>query len=188
MNRQDAAEVFRLAARVAVARLFNGHTMGGVAVLLNPRGEVLLTLARYRAGWSFPGGYFEPGESAEQGIIRELTEEIGYPADGPVVRVVRTSSRPGHREHFSYAVLDQNQADRLHSTSWEIRGLRWCAPHAMPKLHPFAKSLLSHADGIVAQLGASWVPGPATTGNAQDVQDAQTPPPLETSLNTQAST
>ena len=78
MDRHDAAEVFRLAARVAVARLSGGHTMGGVAVLLNPRGEVLLTLARYRNSWSFPGGYFEPGETGPQGITRELVEEIGY--------------------------------------------------------------------------------------------------------------
>ncbi len=157
MNRKDAAEVVRLAARVGAARLFNGHTMGGVAVLLNPRGEILLTLARYRAGWSFPGGYFEPGETGPQGITRELVEEIGYPTNGPPIRVVHTSARPGHLEHFGYAILEQDQADRLHATSWEVRGLRWCSPHAMPRLHPFAQSLLSDSDGIVAQLGGRWV-------------------------------
>jgi 8-oxo-dGTP pyrophosphatase MutT (NUDIX family) len=160
MDRHDAAEVFRLAARVGAARLSGGHTKGGVAVLLNPRGEVLLTLARYRRGWSFPGGYFEPGETGPQGITRELVEEIGYAADGPLIRVVHTSSRPGHSEHFGFALLDQDQADRLHATSWEVRGLRWCGPHSMPRLHSFARSLLSDAEGIVSQHGGRWVVGP----------------------------
>ncbi len=167
MNRDDVAETVRLGVRVLTTRLAREQTRGGVAVLMNPRGELLMTLARYRLGWSFPGGYFEPGESGEAGITRELREEVGYPTDGPVIQVVHRSERRTHVEHFGFAMLDQTQADRLHPTSWEIRAARWCSPHSMPPLHTFARSLLSNGEGIVSQQGGRWIPGPAVSDELQ---------------------
>jgi 8-oxo-dGTP pyrophosphatase MutT (NUDIX family) len=161
MRAEDAGEVVRLAARVALSRIRRQRTAGGVGVLFNPRGEVLLTLAQYRRGWSFPGGYFEPHESGSEGITRELMEEVGYGTDYPTPIVVHVSDRPTHREHFAVAELTQDQADRLHPTSWEVRGLRWCNPNTMPRLHPFATALLSDGEGVVSRSGSRWITGPA---------------------------
>ena len=160
MNRHDVFDAARLGVRVAATRFTGGQTLGGCAVLLNPRGEMLLTLASYRTRWSLPGGYFEPGESSEVGITRELREEVGYAVNGPPIQVPHRSLHGKHVEHLGFAELDQNQADRLHPTSWEIRSIRWCSPHSMPPLYSLTRSLVSERTGIVAQSGPRWVPGP----------------------------
>lgn len=52
-----------------------------VGILLRPDGEFLLTSRPagkvYAGYWEFPGGKFEPGESVEQALRRELIEELG---------------------------------------------------------------------------------------------------------------
>jgi 8-oxo-dGTP diphosphatase len=52
-----------------------------VGVLIRPDGQFLLTSRPpgkvYAGYWEFPGGKFEPGETVEQALARELREEIG---------------------------------------------------------------------------------------------------------------
>jgi 8-oxo-dGTP diphosphatase len=55
-----------------------------VGVLIKPDGEFLLTSRPqgkvYAGYWEFPGGKFEPGETVQQALARELFEELGIEA------------------------------------------------------------------------------------------------------------
>ncbi len=48
------------------------------AVVVNPQGEVFLGRApKFQSAWIAPGGHIDPGETPEQAIVRELSEELG---------------------------------------------------------------------------------------------------------------
>jgi 8-oxo-dGTP diphosphatase len=55
-----------------------------VGVLIRPNGEFLLTSRPdgkvYAGYWEFPGGKFEPDETVQQALARELFEELGIEA------------------------------------------------------------------------------------------------------------
>jgi len=86
--------------------------------------------------WEFPGGKLEPGETAEQGLGRELVEELG-------IRV--THSRPLIRIHHDYCdrhvLLDVHRVDAFDGEPHGREGqpLDWMHPDAMdPKHFPAA--------------------------------------------------
>lgn len=70
------------------------------AALIVRGGEVLICQRRpdqpMALQWEFPGGKIEPGETAEQALARELSEELGIDATiGPRVTHVRHNYRHG---------------------------------------------------------------------------------------------
>jgi 8-oxo-dGTP pyrophosphatase MutT (NUDIX family) len=56
----------------------------GARVMLVDGGKVLLIRHTYVPGWQFPGGGVDPGETTEEAARRELIEETGYRATGPL--------------------------------------------------------------------------------------------------------
>lgn len=80
--------------------LVTGPGREGVhAVPLTPAGAVVLVKLTYAPGWRLPGGGRKRGESPEEGMLRELREEIGLVAHGAIERLddVRPSDLPGDR-------------------------------------------------------------------------------------------
>jgi 8-oxo-dGTP diphosphatase len=70
------------------------------AALIMRDGEVLIGQRRadqpMASLWEFPGGKIEPGESAQQALARELSEELGIRAEvGPPVTRIRHHYRRG---------------------------------------------------------------------------------------------
>ncbi len=58
--------------------------LGAHAVVLDGAGKVLLVRHTYRRGWSIPGGGVNRGETLEAAARREIYEETGVIAEGPI--------------------------------------------------------------------------------------------------------
>jgi ADP-ribose pyrophosphatase YjhB (NUDIX family) len=75
---------FRQRVFLAYSRLTRGMTLGVRAVMLR-EGKVVLVRHTYVAGWYFPGGGVEVGESLADALEREIAEEAGAALTGPAL-------------------------------------------------------------------------------------------------------
>ena len=96
MLRDLAGTVWRRAPRFLrlwSVRLTNARfTVTAAGIIFDPSGRVLLLKHRFRAGsgWGMPGGFIEANEQPEEGLRRELREEIGLELQALKLCRVRT--------------------------------------------------------------------------------------------------
>ena len=83
---------------------------GTCAAVFNERGEILLQKRADNGFWSMPGGAVDPGESVEQGALREVWEETGLQVR--VVRLVGVYSDPRN-----YMITHYPGGDIVHNVS-----------------------------------------------------------------------
>lgn len=116
---------------MGMRNIVNGLLLRGKNVLLAHRSA---DRTNYPDTWSFPGGHVEDGETLEQALVRELTEEVG---------VLATSWRKldGFRYEsggatFHFFVVDkwQNELANLGHEHSEIRWVDLADAPEMPKL------------------------------------------------------
>jgi ADP-ribose pyrophosphatase YjhB (NUDIX family) len=63
--------------RAAVRLGTPSYTVGAVLVLRQPDGRLLLVEQRHSGGWALPGGLLKRSEDPVDGLVREVSEEIG---------------------------------------------------------------------------------------------------------------
>jgi ADP-ribose pyrophosphatase YjhB (NUDIX family) len=149
-------EVVGALATVAKSKVGGPVSRGGVAILIDHTGRMLMVQARYRRTWTLPGGFLQPNEDPELGIRRELTEEVAFPNDAATPPLVLKLQRRHHEEHVAVQQLERAVAIRLHIVTWELRTMRWCRPSEMPPLHAVARWVLGEEHGLVTVTDERW--------------------------------
>lgn len=89
-----------------MTEIVNGLLLRDQEVLLARRSPMRLN---YPGTWSFPGGHVEDGESHEQALKRELSEEIGISAEcwSFMQRFIDVAANPERNVMFHFFRVDE---------------------------------------------------------------------------------
>jgi len=95
------------------------------ALIFDDRGRILLLEHVFRpdSGWGIPGGFLARGEQPEEGLRRELREEVGLELDSVELLFVRSLHRPRQIEIYFRARPKGEPQPR----SFEIKRAEWFA-------------------------------------------------------------
>ena len=102
----------------------------GVFAIIEREGKYLLARRRDIGWWNLPGGGLEYGETVDEGLAREVMEEVRLAVT--VERVVGIYSKPRKNEvvitFLCHPALDANTP----GTSDEVSEVGWFTPDALP--------------------------------------------------------
>lgn len=120
--------LYRLAALLYEAwrRLARPHTHGALVAVWHGQ-RLLLVQASYRRSLSLPGGGLGAGESARQGAVRELAEELGLAVAAAELGTPWGVSElsAGGRNTVWIFPLELQRRPALQPDGLEIVGLEW---------------------------------------------------------------
>lgn len=105
-------------------------TVTAGALVFDDAGRILLLEHVFRpdSGWGIPGGFLSPREQPEDGLRRELREEVGLELDGLEFLFARTLRRPRQVEIYFRA----KPIGVPRPCSFEIKRAEWFALDALP--------------------------------------------------------
>src|SRR2546429_6706283 len=118
--------------RRRVSRLGQSRfTVTTAAFIFDDEGRILLLEHVFRpdSGWGIPGGFLGRNEQPEEGLRRELREEIGIEVEDVSFLFVRTLKRTGQVEIYFRA----RAIGTPKPSSYEIKKAEWFAVDALPE-------------------------------------------------------
>ena len=130
--------------RFALRTTHASFTVTAAAIVVDGEGRVLLLKHRFRpgSGWGIPGGFINAGEQPEEGVRRELREEVGLELEGVEVMTARAFKKPQQIE----IVFRCRPKGSALPQSVEIRKAIWCSPDNLPEgLPEDQRQLVKHA-------------------------------------------
>jgi len=121
---------------------------GVVGVVLNVHGEILIVehVFHPECPWGLPGGWLNPGEAPQDGLRREMLEELGIAVEVGQPLLVNTGY--SSRTHLDISFLCQTNSAAI-SLSSELLDFRWVTPATLPRMKPF------HTASVAAVMTAS---------------------------------
>ncbi|MEO7002882.1 MAG: NUDIX domain-containing protein [Ktedonobacterales bacterium] len=103
----------------------------GVFALIERDGAYLMGRRRDIGWWNLPGGGLEYGETLEQGLAREVMEEVGI--DVAIERLVGVYSKPQKREVVLTFLCHLSDANAQPGVSDETSEVGWYTADALPE-------------------------------------------------------
>ena len=99
--------------------------------------------------WGNWGGAIDPGESPDQAVAREATEESGQ--RGPFETIPLYIFRKGSFTYYNYLIVvdDEFTPTRPSAANWETQGHKWCEFGKWPSpLHFGLQSLFNDPESV----------------------------------------
>ena len=106
----------------------------GARVAVFDGDRVLLLKHTYVPHWHFPGGGIEPGETGADAGSREMLEETGFEATGPLTLLgfYHNLNEATARDHVAVYVCRACRQGRVFQPNHEIAAIGWFGPGEMP--------------------------------------------------------
>ena len=106
----------------------------GARVAVFDGDRVLLIRHTYIPDWHFPGGGVEPGETAAESGAREMIEETGFEATGPLrlAGFFHNVNEATVRDHVALYVCRQFREVKAFRPNHEIAAIGWYGPGELP--------------------------------------------------------
>jgi ADP-ribose pyrophosphatase YjhB (NUDIX family) len=146
----------RWALKAAVRVVTPTHYVGAVVAIFNDQGSVLLVEHVFRTDypWGLPGGWISRGETPQDGVRREVREELKLDIEVKellsVARIpaTRMSNHPAHLGMAYYGRLLGGVA----TPSGEVLSIRWADPeHIEEELAPFQRQAIAVGAAVFAR-------------------------------------
>lgn len=107
-------------------------TRGVRAIIVNKEGEILLVRHTYEDGWFLPGGKVRRKEGEENGLRRELYEELGIHIEGALRKLGEYDNTREYKHDTIAVFVVDSFIENPQGTSFEIGDRSFFNPRSLP--------------------------------------------------------